>query len=104
MTNSRARSWVGGLTRAPGAEPSEEFSGRVRTGTGELGRSELGRSETGVGAAFEVVELRAGRASGVDSRLRVRDSRPRCAENERFAVRLPACSLDVAQRDPEGPA
>lgn len=118
---------VGDPTRipVPGGKLIEEYFGRVRTGTSVLSLAHMiappgwgepaqtprfaeltmmvrgtMRIEIGEGDA-EVVELRAGQAIWIEPDVTVRYSNPYDAENEYYAICLPAFSPELARRAPE---
>lgn len=118
---------VGDPTRipVPGGKLIEEYFGRVRTGTSTLSLAHMiappgwgepaqtprfaeltmmvrgtMRIEIGEGAA-EVVELHAGQAIWIEPDVTVRYSNPYDAENEYYAICLPAFSPELARRAPE---
>ena len=119
---------VGDPTRipVPGGKLIEEYFGRVRTGTSVLSLAHMiappGWGEPAQTPRFaeltmmvrgtmrieigedgsEVVELRAGQAIWIEPDVTVRYSNPYDAENEYYAICLPAFSPELAQRATEG--
>jgi mannose-6-phosphate isomerase-like protein (cupin superfamily) len=106
----------------PGGKRIEELFGRVNTGTeafslahmvappgwgepaqtpafGEL--TVMIRGQMQVEVAGERLVVAAGQAIWIEPRQRVRYSNPFAAENEYYALCIPAFSSDLAQRDPE---
>lgn len=117
---------VGDPTRipVPGGKLIEEYFGRARTKSeafslahmvappgwsepaqtpafGELTIMVRGtmRIEIGAPVEIETVDLRAGQAIWIEPDVRVRYSNPFDAENEYFAVCIPAFSPELARRD-----
>lgn len=119
---------VGDPTRipVPGGKLIEEYFGRVRTGTSTLSLAHMiappgwgepaqtprfaeltmmvrGTMRIEIGErAEEVVELRAGQAIWIEPDVTVRYSNPYDAENEYYAICLPAFSPELARRAPDG--
>jgi mannose-6-phosphate isomerase-like protein (cupin superfamily) len=117
---------VGDPTRipVPGGKLIEEYFGRVRTGTSVLSLAHMiappGWGEPAQTPRFaeltmmvrgtmrieigedgsEVVELRAGQAIWIEPDVTVRYSNPYDAENEYYAICLPAFSPELARRAP----
>jgi mannose-6-phosphate isomerase-like protein (cupin superfamily) len=118
---------VGDPTRipVPRGKLIEEYFGRVRTGTSALSLAHMvappGWGEPAQTPRFaeltmmvrgtmrieigedgsEVVELRAGQAIWIEPDVTVRYSNPYDAENEYYAICLPAFSPELARRAPE---
>lgn len=108
----------------PGGKLIEEIVGRVATGHTSLSIAHMiappgwgepaqtptflevtvmvrGTMRVEIGAEPEVIELSAGQSIVIEAGVRVRYSNPYEAENEYYAVCLPAFSPDAARRDDE---
>lgn len=106
----------------PGGKLIEEIVGRVATGHTSLSVAHMvappgwgepaqtpeflevtvmvrGTMRIEIGAEHEVVELVAGQSIVIEPGVRVRYSNPYDAENEYYAVCLPAFSPEAAKRD-----
>ena len=108
----------------PGGKLIEEIVGRVATGHTSLSVAHMiappgwgepaqtpaflevtvmvrGTMRIEIGSEPEIVELSAGQSIVIEADVRVRYSNPYEAENEYYAVCLPAFSPDAARRDDE---
>lgn len=108
----------------PGGKLIEEIVGRVATGHTSLSVAHMiappgwgepaqtpeflevtvmvrGTMRVEIGAEPEIIELSAGQSIVIEPGVRVRYSNPYEAENEYYAVCLPAFSPDAARRDDE---